>query len=85
MTIAGLARVADYFGHAARRRRYLYGLAPFRHMMEARSVDIVMIDLLRVGGIAQLDEGCRRWPGLSTFPWSVICCRKFMCIWCRRA
>ena len=26
---------------------------PFRHMLEARSVDIPMIDLLRVGGIAQ--------------------------------
>jgi L-alanine-DL-glutamate epimerase-like enolase superfamily enzyme len=31
---------------------YVYGIAPFRHMLEARSVDIVMIDLLRVGGIA---------------------------------
>jgi L-alanine-DL-glutamate epimerase-like enolase superfamily enzyme len=26
---------------------------PFRHMLEARSVDIVMIDLVRVGGITQ--------------------------------
>jgi len=31
---------------------YVYGITPFRHMLEARSVDIVMIDLLRVGGIA---------------------------------
>jgi len=30
----------------------VYGITPFRHMLEARSVDIVMIDLLRVGGIA---------------------------------
>jgi L-alanine-DL-glutamate epimerase-like enolase superfamily enzyme len=30
----------------------LYGITPFRHMLEARSVDIVMIDLVRVGGIA---------------------------------
>ena len=30
----------------------MYGITPFRHMLEARSVDIVMIDLLRVGGIA---------------------------------
>jgi L-talarate/galactarate dehydratase len=26
---------------------------PFRHMLEAQSIDIVMIDLLRVGGITQ--------------------------------
>jgi L-talarate/galactarate dehydratase len=26
---------------------------PFRHMLEARAIDIVMIDLLRVGGITQ--------------------------------
>ena len=42
----------------ARRRpiaggEYVYGIAPFRHMLEARSVDIVMIDLVRVGGITQ--------------------------------
>jgi L-alanine-DL-glutamate epimerase-like enolase superfamily enzyme len=32
---------------------YVYGSVPFRHMLEARSVDIVMIDVLRVGGITQ--------------------------------
>ena len=26
-------------------------MAPFRHMLESRSLDIVMVDLLRVGGI----------------------------------
>jgi L-alanine-DL-glutamate epimerase-like enolase superfamily enzyme len=30
---------------------YLYGLAPFRNMMEARSVDIIMVDPFRAGGI----------------------------------
>jgi L-talarate/galactarate dehydratase len=30
---------------------YHYGIRPFRHMLEARSIDIVMIDLLRAGGI----------------------------------
>src|SRR5207237_8592467 len=30
---------------------YLYGITPFRHMLEARSVDIVMIDQVRSGGI----------------------------------
>ena len=28
-------------------------VVPFRHLLEARSIDIVMIDLLRVGGITQ--------------------------------
>ena len=32
---------------------YVYGPVPFRHMMEARSVDIVMVDLMRAGGITQ--------------------------------
>ena len=32
---------------------YLYGIAPFRQMLEAGSVDIPMIDLVRVGGITQ--------------------------------
>ena len=30
---------------------YLCGIVPFRHMLEARSVDIVMIDQVRSGGI----------------------------------
>ena len=32
---------------------YVYGINTFRQMLEARSIDIVMIDLLRVGGITQ--------------------------------
>ncbi|HEU4340512.1 MAG TPA: mandelate racemase/muconate lactonizing enzyme family protein [Candidatus Binatia bacterium] len=48
----GLARVADALATPVAGGEYLYGIAPFRHMLEARSVDIVMIDLLRVGGIA---------------------------------
>jgi L-alanine-DL-glutamate epimerase-like enolase superfamily enzyme len=48
---AGLARVADALTTPLAGGEYLYGLAPFRYMLEARSVDIVMIDLLRVGGI----------------------------------
>ena len=31
----------------------VYGIVPFRHMIEARSVDYAMIDLIRVGGITQ--------------------------------
>ena len=30
---------------------YVWGIVPFRHMMEARSVDIPMIDQVRSGGI----------------------------------
>jgi L-alanine-DL-glutamate epimerase-like enolase superfamily enzyme len=48
---AGLARVADELATPLASGEYLYGIAPFRHMLEARSADIVMIDLLRVGGI----------------------------------
>jgi L-alanine-DL-glutamate epimerase-like enolase superfamily enzyme len=47
----GLARVADALATPIAGGEYVYGLAPFRHMLEARSVDIVMIDVLRSGGI----------------------------------
>jgi L-alanine-DL-glutamate epimerase-like enolase superfamily enzyme len=52
----------DYDGLAAITRaldtpvacgEYLYGTAPFRQLLEARSVDIVMVDVLRAGGITQ--------------------------------
>ncbi|MGE4184640.1 MAG: mandelate racemase/muconate lactonizing enzyme family protein [Hyphomicrobiaceae bacterium] len=32
---------------------YVWGIEPFRQMLERRSVDIAMIDLVRVGGITQ--------------------------------
>ena len=48
----GLARVADALATPVAGGEYVYGIAPFRQMVEARSVDIVMIDLLRVGGIS---------------------------------
>ena len=35
---------------------YHYGTIPFRHMLESRSLDIVMVDLLRVGGSDRLHE-----------------------------
>ena len=47
----GLARVADALVTPLAGGECLYGITPFRHMIEAHSVDIVMIDLLRVGGI----------------------------------
>ena len=50
---AGLARVADALTTPIAAGEYHYGIVPFRHMLEARSIDIVMIDLVRVGGITQ--------------------------------
>ena len=49
----GLARVANALTTPIAAGEYVYGITPFRHMLEARSIDIVMIDLLRVGGITQ--------------------------------
>jgi L-alanine-DL-glutamate epimerase-like enolase superfamily enzyme len=49
---SGLARVADALTTPLAGGECVYGITPFRHMLETRSVDIVMIDLLRVGGIA---------------------------------
>ena len=50
---AGLARVADGLVTPVTTGEYHYGIVPFRHLLEARAMDIVMIDLLRVGGITQ--------------------------------
>ncbi len=49
----GLARVTHALKTPIAGGEYVYGIAPFRQMLEARSVDIVMIDLLRAGGITQ--------------------------------
>jgi len=49
----GLARVADALTTPIAAGEYVYGIAPFRQLLEQRSIDIVMIDLLRVGGITQ--------------------------------
>ena len=38
---AGLARVSDALATPVAGGEYVYGIAPFRHMLEARSVDIV--------------------------------------------
>ena len=47
----GLARIADALDTPIAAGEYAYGIEPFRHMLEARSIDIVMVDLLRAGGI----------------------------------
>jgi len=49
----GLARIADALTTPIAAGEYHYGIVPFRHMLEARSIDVVMIDLLRAGGITQ--------------------------------
>src|SRR5207302_19190 len=49
----GLARIADALTAPVAAGEYHYGIVPFRHMLEARAIDIVMIDLLRVGGPTQ--------------------------------
>jgi L-alanine-DL-glutamate epimerase-like enolase superfamily enzyme len=50
---AGLARVADALITPVAAGEYHYGIVPFRHLLEARAIDIAMIDLLRVGGVTQ--------------------------------
>src|SRR5271163_3303829 len=50
---AGIARVNAALSTPICGGELVYGIVPFRHMIEARSVDYVMIDLIRVGGITQ--------------------------------
>jgi len=50
---AGLARISDALSTPVAGGEYVWGIVPFRHMLEARSVDVPMIDLVRVGGITQ--------------------------------
>jgi L-talarate/galactarate dehydratase len=49
----GLARVTDALSTPIAGGEYLWGIAPFRQMIEARSVNVPMIDILRVGGVSQ--------------------------------
>src|SRR5262244_1492711 len=50
---AGIARVNAALATPICGGELVYGIVPFRHMIEQRSVDYVMIDLIRVGGITQ--------------------------------
>jgi L-talarate/galactarate dehydratase len=47
----GLARVTAALKTPIAGGEYLYGIAPFRQMMAAHSVDIPMIDICRAGGV----------------------------------
>lgn len=49
----GMARVTEALTTPVVAGEYQYGIRPFRHMLEAGAVDIVMIDLVRAGGITQ--------------------------------
>jgi L-alanine-DL-glutamate epimerase-like enolase superfamily enzyme len=49
----GLARVAGALSTPVAAGEYVYGIAPFRQLLEHRSIDIAMIDVLRAGGITQ--------------------------------
>ena len=50
---AGIARVNAALATPICGGELVYGIVPFRHMIEQHSVDYVMIDLIRVGGITQ--------------------------------
>lgn len=47
----GLARIADALATPICAGEYLYGIEPHRQTLAHHSVDIVMIDLVRIGGI----------------------------------
>jgi len=49
----GMAKIADSLDTPIAAGEYHYGIEPFRTQLERRSIDIVMVDLLRVGGITQ--------------------------------
>ena len=49
----GFARVADALTTPIAAGEYVYGIRPFRHMLEQRSIDIVMVDMVRAGGVTQ--------------------------------
>src|SRR6516165_6720227 len=66
---AGLGRVTAALSTPVAGGEYVWGIVPFRHMVEARSVDIVMIDLVGVGGITQWLK-VAGWPRPLTCRWS---------------
>lgn len=47
----GMARITNALTTPTAGGEYVWGILPFRHMLENRSVDIAIIDVLRVGGI----------------------------------
>lgn len=51
--IEGQTRIADALDVPVAAGEYHYGIEPFRYMLERRSIDIVMIDLMRAGGLTR--------------------------------
>ena len=49
----GIARIAGKIPTPIAAGEYVWGIAPFRQLLEARAIEYVMIDLMRVGGITQ--------------------------------
>ena len=49
----GLARITAALSTATAAGEYVWGIVPSRHLLEARSVSILIVDVLRVGGITQ--------------------------------
>ena len=49
----GLARVTAALKTPIAGGEYLYGIAPFHRMIQSHSVDILMIDIVRAGGVSQ--------------------------------
>ena len=49
----GMAKVADNLSTPIAAGEYVYGITPHRQLIEHGSVDIVMVDLVRVGGVTQ--------------------------------
>jgi L-alanine-DL-glutamate epimerase-like enolase superfamily enzyme len=49
----GLARVTAALKTPIAGGEYVWGIKPFRQYLEAHSVDIVMVDILRAGGVTQ--------------------------------
>jgi L-alanine-DL-glutamate epimerase-like enolase superfamily enzyme len=50
---AGQARIRDATATPIAGGEYVWGIVPFRHLLESRALDILIIDALRVGGITQ--------------------------------
>ena len=50
---AGLSRIAETLDLPIANGEYHYGIEPFKTLIDHKSVDIVLIDLLRAGGISQ--------------------------------
>jgi L-alanine-DL-glutamate epimerase-like enolase superfamily enzyme len=48
----GMARVNAELKMPIAAGEYVYGGVPFRHLIESRSIDIVMVDILRSGGVS---------------------------------